>query len=352
MANPNTIPFYKYQDIQIPDVNLRQQFIQYMNNGQYNLALELLVDNQDQLAGKAFINDTINAITSGISKLENYYYQAVTIYLNNLKNDYQTDINNFKKINWQSSAQYYPNNFVIYNNQIYFCVEQPPVGTLPTDTDYWLYLGLRGANGAPGVDLVMRYQWGNNTAYNPNDLVVYDTDIYVALQSNTNVTPGTDPNTWLLFISVEKGEIFVGPNPPTVFIQNSLWFKTAPDFSTVTTLPYANGQLLRYNESINDWESLYPNVLFTMIDGIDSFRPVNKKVSITISQEDWRAGIFTYIDSSIDENSEIFIVPQIILNTQQTQLYDSLSIEIQDSQIKLVPSIPPNVSLPIIISIQ
>ena len=42
MPNPNTLSWYHYQDIQIPDVSLRNQFKQLWNVGNYTSALNLL----------------------------------------------------------------------------------------------------------------------------------------------------------------------------------------------------------------------------------------------------------------------------------------------------------------------
>ena len=65
MPNPNTIPWLHYQDIQIPDYNLQQLFMQYYKQGQHQEALSLLAGNSAQLKGKAFIASTINTIVSG-----------------------------------------------------------------------------------------------------------------------------------------------------------------------------------------------------------------------------------------------------------------------------------------------
>ena len=51
MPNPNKLPSYHYQDIQIPDVSLRQQLQQYWSSGQYSEALSLLSTNATQLKG-------------------------------------------------------------------------------------------------------------------------------------------------------------------------------------------------------------------------------------------------------------------------------------------------------------
>ena len=126
MANPNTIPYYHYQDIQISDVSLQQQFQQYWSISQYENALSVLSSNATQLQGKAFIADLINILSSGILELETNYNNAVPIFLSSLASQYSTLINNFiSKGTWSNNTQYIPFNFVTYNNQTYMCAHWP-----------------------------------------------------------------------------------------------------------------------------------------------------------------------------------------------------------------------------------
>ena len=97
MPNPNTLDWLHYQDIQIPDVVLCQQFRQYIQVGNYDQALLLLIENADQLQGKAYIAEVINTIIEGIVNLEERYNTGVTEYLSNLETQFETLINNFKK---------------------------------------------------------------------------------------------------------------------------------------------------------------------------------------------------------------------------------------------------------------
>ena len=44
--------------------------------------------------------------------------------------------------------QYYVGNKVAYNNSSYYCIEEPLVGTLPTDTNYWIVMASAGLSQA------------------------------------------------------------------------------------------------------------------------------------------------------------------------------------------------------------
>ena len=326
MPNPNTIPWLHYQDIQIPDYNLQQLFMQYYKQGQYQEALSLLAGNSAQLQGKAFIASTINTIISGLLTLEDYYNTGVTVFLSNLATQYQQMVNNLKRAgNWNATLQYTPYNFVRYNDEIYMCIEQPLIGTLPTDDTYWLYLNIRGIEGDPGVDVVMRYDWNGTDTYNINDLVVYNDTWWVALQQNTNVVPGEDANGWLEFVYISKTEINVDINPPRMPSNNTVWFKPQTDPSVATTTTPIIGQFYRYVEQTQTWDEMYPNVLFQMLDGSGDFVPVTKVLTVNTSQGTFTNQTWTYENIAFTAASYVDVLPVSGMSLIQQAAYDSFT---------------------------
>lgn len=349
--NPNTIPWLHYQDIQISDVAIRQQFNQYMINGQYSEALSLLNNNEEQLRGKAFVADTIVKITSGIIDLQDRFNNGVNFFLSNLASQYMTMIDNLKNMGvWNVNTQYYPYNFVIYQDEVYMTISTPPVATLPTDTVYWLHLNIRGEQGVPGTDVVMRYNWNDFRTFQPNDLVVYNNNIYVALRENINVVPGTSADDWLLFISVTTGGINVGVNPPSEPVFNTVWFKTDVDPLTTTGITSTVGQFYFYNQ-LNEWEELYPETIFTWIVDKEDYAPLMKTEQITINTNDWifsnNLYTYTYTNPLILANSYIEIYSQ-----NQVLFYNFLNVQINTGNLILTTAMEPTNSLDIIIVIQ
>lgn len=352
MPTPNTIPYLKYQDIQIPDNLLQQQLQQYFQNGQYTEALTLLSNNNLQLEGKAYIANTINTLINGVMTLENYYYQGVTVFLSNLANQYQTMINNLRKRGtWTNSIQYTPYNFVVYNNNIYMCILQPPVGTPPTNTTYWLYLGLRGIQGPPGINVVMEYAWDSDVTYQVNDLVTYDGNIYVALQENTKVLPGTDPSTWMLFIQIETGGIIISVDTPSITVNNSIWFKPQSDPSQATSTTPIIGQFYRYVADSKAWDPMYPNTVFNWVINYGDYAQPVFIDQVTIATSAWQNKTWTYTYPTLTEQSLVDVIPNGALSTAQKSLYNGLSIAISGTTITLTSATTPTVSLPIQIRI-
>lgn len=354
MPNPNTIPTLHYQDIQIPDVTLYQQFQQYVAQGNFTQALSLLQNNAQQLQGKSYIANTINTITAGILDLEGRFNTGVNLFLSNLATQYSALIANMKKAGtWLANVQYTPYNFVIYNQEYYMCIQQPPIGTGPTNTTYWLYLGLRGAQGAPGIDVNMRYEWNATDTYNLNDLVVYGSTIYVALQTNTGVTPGTDPSKWLVFLVATPGQIYVGTAAPQYPQQDTIWFQTQVDPLAQTTTTPIVGLFNRYNEGSASWEPMYPNTVFTWIDGTADYAPPLVVENITIQPTDWASQQYTYGYAGLTANSFVKVLPVSTFSDEQYALYNTLTISISGTNIILTTTqTTPTVALPIRIEIQ
>ena len=353
MPNPNSLDWVHCQDIQTQDVSLKNSFVQLFESGQYSDALELLDNNQEQLKGKAFVSNLINLISSGILDLEQRYNNSVPVFLSNLSSEYFILIDNFiKKGTWNAAVQYQKFNFVVYNSEIYMCLQQPPIGTLPTDTGYWMYFGLLGIQGAPGVDVSVKYAWNVSNTYFTNDIVTYNSNIYVAKKESTGIAPGTDESAWQIFIALTPGQIYVSPTEPEKKIQNSVWFKTDTNpTAQITTDPIA-GMFYRYNTTINDWEEMYPDILFRMLNGFDAYTPSLITINIEIKTNQWQNNQFIYNYPTLNENSLVTIAPGTNINSSQYNDFSYLTLSIEDKNIILTAASTPINNIPIIINIQ
>ena len=316
--------------------------------------LSFLINNSNQLSGKSFISDLINILSSNILSLENYYYDNVPIFLSDLASQYFNLINNFiSKGTWINTNIYVPFNFVIYNDNIYMCIQQTNENTLITDTQYWVELNLLGNKGAPGMDVNMRYYWNNNNTYNVNDLVVYDNNIYVALEQNSNVIPGTNLDVWGIFITTTPGKINVGNTAPENPVDNEIWFETTVDPLVQTSNLPIVGQFYRYNFIINNWEEMYPNVLFRWIDWYEDYAPTAIEIKFTIEPAQWQNQQFTYSYPILSNNNFIQVYPSDGITSNQYVVYNSLSISIDGTNINFYTSInSPQIDVPIIMKIQ
>lgn len=217
----------QFEDIHLSDAQLYTLFRQYYKNGAYQEALNVLAQNP-QLDLKAITADNLNELSERVYGMENVYYVEVEQYLANLFQSMQTDVNNLSNQNqYSATQQYYENNFVYYNDEVYFCIKEPPVGTDPINTTYWLYLGLFGGNGKFGLsNLTFAGLWNMNTIYTTNQVVYIDYTFYWALQDNQGQDPTTESSEyWGVLFTVEPQQIVTDMNQPVNQNPNDFWFQ-------------------------------------------------------------------------------------------------------------------------------
>lgn len=204
----------KFQDITINDASLKALFISYFLNGQYGQAFDLITNNT-QLNTKAFVANVMNEIAGILSSLQENFNDEVILYLENQLSGFQIIIDNYLlKNDYDGSTEYQIYNFVIYNDLIYMYINSDPsTGNLPTDTDYWVEIGLLGQKGEPGIGVNLRYTWDSLVTYNALDVVYYNNKLWVATIQNTNVTPGTE-TTWQTL----TGSIVTVDNPGNYYV--------------------------------------------------------------------------------------------------------------------------------------
>lgn len=348
MANPNSLfPWLKYQDIQIADIALRTQFESYMSVGNYSQALRLLSDNQSQLQGKAWIGDSINTLVNGIITLESLYNDNVIKFLSDLSETLQSLVDNYRNVGtWIVGNEYKELNFVAYDNEMYMALQDVPANTPITDTNYWLYVGLRGEQGVAGVNVRQQYNYSSGKAYNINDLVVYQGQIYVALKSNTNVLP-TNSDTWLLYERVVKANIYVSNVAPTEeLINGKIWFKTQSNPYTHLADTPIIGTFMMYQNGT--WEEMYPDTIFDWVEDKDQYREVGFEFQAIIQTNEWNNLSVDVSNNHITIDSIVNIMPQSNMSNTQWIEYNKLeSVTIANGKITITANSQITQSLPI-----
>lgn len=348
MANPNSLfPWLKYQDIQIADIALRTQFESYMSVGNYSQALRLLSDNQSQLQGKAWIGDSINTLVNGIITLESLYNDNVIKFLSDLSETLQSLVDNYRNVGtWIVGNEYKELNFVAYDNEMYMALQDVPANTPITDTNYWLYVGLRGEQGVAGVNVRQQYDYSSGKAYNINDLVVYQGQIYVALKSNTNVLP-TNSDTWLLYERVVKANIYVSNVAPTEeLINGKIWFKTQSDPYTHLADTPIIGTFMMYQNGT--WEEMYPDTIFDWVEDKDQYREVGFEFQAMIQTNEWNNLSVDVSNNHITIDSIVNVMPQSNMSNTQWVEYNKLeSVTVANGKITITANSQITQSLPI-----
>ena len=216
----------RVQDIQISDASLKAQYISYFLEGNYS-AMSNLIASNPQLDYKAFVANIMNDVATILSTLQNNYQTNVPDYLAVLTTEFDTRVGQFKDFDeWDSGAEYSLYNFVDYNGDIYMYINQTPsAGNAPGDENYWILIGLRGNQGAPGVGLNLRYAWSSVVEYNPLDLVFFGDSSWVAMYTNTNQQPSEVSTYWFRFAEHKPVEITVSTTQPENRYLGQIWMK-------------------------------------------------------------------------------------------------------------------------------
>lgn len=219
------IQIRKLQDINIGEVKLKEKYYNEFINGNINEANKI-INNNPELKFKVINSENLNALINGIMMLENNYYNNVDNILNDHLTKYQFDIDELIYLKeYKQNEQYEINNFVSYNGDIYYCKLKPNIGTLPTDTTYWIKLGLKGEDGLVSLGVVYKGNWSSAISYNKYDAIVYQNNMYVAKKDNFNANPISDTLSWSLQMHVEEQGIYVSNIAPPNIKQGNIWIQ-------------------------------------------------------------------------------------------------------------------------------
>ena len=172
----------------------------------------------------------MNTLMDTCVALQRFYKSDIEPYLNSQHSSWTGRINQFNYVGrFSSSEQYLLNNFVLYNlngvDQLYICTNKPPIGTTPTNTDYWRVLSIRGLQGESGIGIAFRYEWDSSASYFVQDVVSYDNGVWCCVQNNTNEAPSYDSPYWTNIYSPQQTIYPFQSTQPTGMKTGYLWFE-------------------------------------------------------------------------------------------------------------------------------
>lgn len=215
-----------FQDINISDKNLKDEYSKKYNNEEYSSAYNIL-ENNPQLNNKSFIAEVINIISNTLYSLEQDYYSNTEDYLNDLTDDFQLVIDNYRYIgNWDSSVIYRIYNIVTYSNKYYMYInENPSSGTPLNNNSYWLEFTLKGETGADGIGINFKGNWDSSITYDALDGVYYNKAIWCSKATNTNQIPSIESSYWENAITFLQAQIISGSTEPTNKYNGLIWIE-------------------------------------------------------------------------------------------------------------------------------
>lgn len=207
----------------------RDLFLNYyyaMQSNNTSSANSILLNNPS-LANQITNSQNINYLINGVNEREIEPKRDIDYYLDKLYQDFLVMINNTRvRGDFDSTVQYYPHNLVYYNGKGYYALKEPPIGTLPTNTEYWLEFDIRGFQGYGGLDLNLKFNWNNTISYKKGDIVIYRNKMWYALADNTNYEPNLNHYPWVI-ISMPKmaNKTPIQRATPTGYDTGDFWFQ-------------------------------------------------------------------------------------------------------------------------------
>lgn len=177
----------RLQDIQIGNEELLNTYRNYFSNKYIDAAHNLI--NTNILRSYVLQAEWMNAVKTKIENVEQPKETEIDEEIEARSIEFQYNINELLYLQeYDENTQYYKNNFVLYNNRVYFCI-QNSLGNLPTNTSYWLDVGLIGKKGQYGLGVTYKGFWNESASYNKYDLVSYQNNLYIAINNNIGNAP-------------------------------------------------------------------------------------------------------------------------------------------------------------------
>lgn len=187
--------FDRATDITIELLPLVQEYQKLYNSGKINEASKILIDHPELQS--CMINaKTINRCYDGIKALQRYYFSDIQKYLEQIIT-YKGDYSN--------KTAYKKYDVCLYNNgSAYLCISDSKIGSLPTDTSYFVPLTLQGEQGIAGINLTFEGSWDAKATYSSDSCVTYNNVLYASLtDDNLAKTPSKTSSYWTVVIDFD-----------------------------------------------------------------------------------------------------------------------------------------------------
>ena len=108
---------------------------------------------------------------------------------------------------WNSSIRYVKYNVVFYSigtdkNPYMAIADNIPIGTVPTNINFWYPLSIKGDQGVSGLGLTPRGNWSEYVQYYQHDMVSYNNALWAANEDNIGYFPSDSSTIWYSVLSI------------------------------------------------------------------------------------------------------------------------------------------------------
>ena len=224
--------FVEMIDMTSSDGALMTQYQTAMQNGDFATARTVLA--QIPNANNKILDSVkMNTLFDTTVALERFYKTNVEPYIETKQQEWEQLVALFTanfsyKGAYISGQSYQQNNIVSAINpltgdtNLYIAIQNNSAPL--TDTTSWRVLTIKGTQGLSGEGLTFMGAWNSTTAYNENDVVTYQNDLWMSLQANTNQDPTSTTGYWQNYGNFPVVSIVVSSSQPTQSI-GDFWFQ-------------------------------------------------------------------------------------------------------------------------------
>lgn len=224
--------FVEMIDLTSSDGALMSQYQTAMQNGDFTTARTVLAQIPNS-NNKILDSVKMNTLFDTTVALERFYKTDIEPYIEEKQQEWEALVNlftaNFAYVGpYQQGKEYKQNNMVSAINpltgdtNIYIAIQNNSAPL--TDANSWRTLTVKGLQGLSGEGLTFAGRWNSTIAYNINDVVTHQNNLWKALQPNTNQDPTTTIGYWQNYGNFSVTTIVVSQEQPTQPV-GDFWFQ-------------------------------------------------------------------------------------------------------------------------------
>lgn len=234
--NIDSIP--DYSDVSnVSEISLVNQIQDYMLQGNFSAAQQLLAQNPS-LYNKMINADKLNTNRDIIVALERYLKTDYQQYIETKQEAWEVIASELKYIGeFAFNKLYNVNNMVSYTvdnvDSLFICIKvTPTTGIIPTNTEYWRQVTIKGEKGDSGVGLVYTGDYSSQITYQIDNLVSYNGGLYASKGNNNKGYSPNNSNWWTLVLKAPKPQTYIiASTQPSGLEVGDFWFKLVGEIS-------------------------------------------------------------------------------------------------------------------------
>lgn len=221
--------FISYLNITAEDGPLVKQYFLAMQAGNISQAQQIFAQISEG-SRKIVTAEGLNKMNQAITALQRFYSSDIENYIEEKQTEWEALIDGFEyKGAYSNTTLYKKNNYIEYivdgKSKLYIAIIDPPLGTLPINTNYWRVLTISGEKGESGDGFSFEGTWNASQNYNTQNAVIYSNYLWIALQASRGQVP-TEGSVYWSRLGLFAPETYpVSQSRPTTQLDNSLWFE-------------------------------------------------------------------------------------------------------------------------------